>query len=506
VRHRDKISGKAMPGLYEITIVKKDGDIAPVELTGAYTIYQNQPANVLYIRDITQRKIMEKALKEEKENYRSFVENAPVALWEWDDSEAKKYIDSLKANGTTDFKKYFEENPDEVGKCISLCRSVQINKAAINIREASDREQLTEYLKNPRRASENNKSEFIIMSGLASGDSIISYDYEYVTFKGNHKYMHAEHLIAPGFEDTWARVFVASFDITGRKKAEEELKAYQEHLEELIDKRTSQLEMVNRSLLQEVELRKLAEQKSQQLYKNEGELRRQLEKQLMERAEYTRALVHELKTPLTPLIASSDYLMQNAGDGHTAIYAKNINAGASNLSRRIDELLDLAKGESGMLRLQPELVNLNNIIFEIVEYMNLEALKNNQIITADLPIETCTVRADDNRLRQILINLLGNALKYTRKGGGVHLKLTKRAEDLLIQVQDNGCGIDEELKKVIFEPYARSVCNKQYSGLGLGLVLCKMFVELHGGQIWVESEKGKGSTFSFTLPLTLLLS
>ncbi len=336
---------------------------------------------------------------------------------------------------------------------------------------------------------------------LANGEYKFKKEERIQTKTGRTKYIQTTFTIAPGFEDTWSRVFMSLSDITDRVQAENELKKYQEHLQELIDEGTSRLENTNRSLVKEIRSRKAAERRAPKLYENEGLLRKELERQLSERSEYTRALVHELKTPLTPLIASSDYMMQNAGDGPFALYAKNIYTGALNLSRRVDELLDLAKGESGMLRLQPEAVNLNELISDIVGYMSIEASNNKQAIAAYLPEEDCIIWADDNRLRQVLINLLDNALKFTRTGGKVDLQLTKRADDFLFQITDNGCGRDEEQRRLIFEPYARAAYKKPYSGLGLGLVLCKMLVELHGGKIQVSSEKDKGSTFSFTLPL-----
>lgn len=102
----------------------------------------------------------------------------------------------------------------------------------------------------------------------------------------------------------------------------------------------------------------------------------------------------------------------------------------------------------------------------------------------------------------MLTNLLNNATKFTPKGGSIVLRARKRGSDLVIQVQDNGIGIPEEKQKRLFEPYYRAKLGKdERRGLGLGLTLCKRLVELHRGKIWVESEEGKGSTFSFSLPL-----
>jgi signal transduction histidine kinase len=112
------------------------------------------------------------------------------------------------------------------------------------------------------------------------------------------------------------------------------------------------------------------------------------------------------------------------------------------------------------------------------------------------------VRADQVRLRQIVLNLLNNALNYTPEGGRIILRAGQKDANLVVEVEDNGPGIAEEEHQHMFEPYHRmEVAGERLSGLGLGLALCKMLVDLHGGQIWVKSRVGKGSTFSFSLPL-----
>ena len=128
--------------------------------------------------------------------------------------------------------------------------------------------------------------------------------------------------------------------------------------------------------------------------------------------------------------------------------------------------------------------------------------RQGQSLIVDLPASLPLIRADEGRLRQILQNLLNNALKLTTGGGEITLRAREKGAELIVEVKDTGPGIAKQMQERIFDPYYRVEADRQrLSGLGLGLALCKKLVELHGGRIWVESEKGKGSIFSFSIPL-----
>ncbi len=248
--------------------------------------------------------------------------------------------------------------------------------------------------------------------------------------------------------------------------------------------------------------RKKSEEKLQELYKQEKELRQQIETEMNRRVEFARALAHELKTPLTPVLASVDSLLAEIRDERLLSLARNISRGANNLNSRIDELLDLARGEVGMLQLNPEPVDLLPLLREVGEGLAPVAASHGQSLTLDLPSSVCMVRADVSRVQQILLNLLENAVKFTPRGGKITLRARERESFLIVEVQDTGHGMSGEEQKRLFEPYHRRVSDRShFSGLGLGLALCKTLVELHGGQIWVRSQVGKGSTFAFSLPL-----
>ncbi len=248
--------------------------------------------------------------------------------------------------------------------------------------------------------------------------------------------------------------------------------------------------------------REHAEQKLEELYEQEKNLRQELEAEVQRRIEFTRALVHELKTPLTPVLASSELLVSELREEPWLSIARNIHGGASNLSKRIDDLLDLAKVEIGMLQLNPKPVDARRLLHRIAGDMATLISSNGQSLNLALASSLPLVWADEERLQQVVLNLLINASKFTPEGGKITLKAKTKDATLVIEVQDTGPGISEEEQQRLFRPYHRQINDRDHlSGLGLGLALCKYLVELHGGNIWVESQVGKGSTFGFSIPL-----
>jgi two-component system aerobic respiration control sensor histidine kinase ArcB len=248
--------------------------------------------------------------------------------------------------------------------------------------------------------------------------------------------------------------------------------------------------------------RERAQEKLEELYEEERKLRKELEAEVERRIEFTRALVHELKTPLTPILSSSELLVSELREEPWASVAENINRGAGNLSNRIDELLDLAKGEIGMLQVHPRPVDMLQLLRGIADDMKATISSNEQSLTLALAPSLPLVWGDEERLRQVVLNLLINASKFTPEGGKITLKANKNERAVIVEIEDTGPGIPEEEQKRLFQPYHRQIGDRErLSGLGLGLALCKYLVELQGGKIWVESEEGKGSTFGFSVPI-----
>jgi len=242
-----------------------------------------------------------------------------------------------------------------------------------------------------------------------------------------------------------------------------------------------------------------------QLYQLEIEERLKLEKERGERLQFINALAHELKTPLTSIVASGGLLLEElkeeAQDPRVRLIENMIRA-TNTLEARLSELLDMAKMEVLGFKLIFELIDIRPLLQNIFNQFAPVASGKKQNLTLDIPSSIPMVNADKQRLEQILVNLLTNAIKFTRESGTIQLRLIVEKTELVVEIEDDGTGITKEEQARIFTPYYRVETDRQrFPGLGLGLTLSKQLVELHGGRMWVESELGKGSTFSFSLPI-----
>ena len=246
----------------------------------------------------------------------------------------------------------------------------------------------------------------------------------------------------------------------------------------------------------------IADKNLEILYKREKRLREQLQAEMKSRADLTQKLIHELKTPLTSLIANSQLLSDETKDPKLSKLAHYIWIGAENMNRRIEELHDVIRGEMGQLRLRLRQVNIERLLISVLEEVNPLAKQNNMVIKLEVDTNLPDINADADRLHQIILNLINNALIYANEGGRIIIKATCNSDSILIEVRDYGPGISVKQRQVLFEPGYQVAYRKQLTGgLGIGLSLCKMLVELHGGKIWVKSKMGYGTSFFFTLPI-----
>jgi PAS domain S-box-containing protein len=228
-----------------------------------------------------------------------------------------------------------------------------------------------------------------------------------------------------------------------------------------------------------------------------------LNEEFNNRIQFTRSLVHELKTFLTPLLSASEILNQHVEDDVLNQLAATIESAVNGLVHRVDELLDLAKGEIGRLEVQCIYFHPDEMINKITGYAKTIASTNGQEFECRVLSDLPRLWADEERVTQILMNLLNNAFKYTPKGGKVSFIAWADKKCFYTEVTDNGPGISAEDLPKIFSSYQLRVAERRVSSLGIGLPLAKMLVELHGGKISVKSEKDKGSTFTMALPLTV---
>ena len=242
----------------------------------------------------------------------------------------------------------------------------------------------------------------------------------------------------------------------------------------------------------------------QRLYGRERRLRKKLQIEMQNRVDLTRQLVHELKTPLTSLMAMSQLLSDETKGTSLGKMAGYVWESASSLNARIDELHDVIRGELGKLKLNPRRVRLESILLPVIEETRALSQQHRVTIELELPrAELPEVIADADRVRQVLLNLINNACKYAASGRKVIVAASRRDDSsaVTVQVRDFGPGIARDEMKRLFKPGYLNIHAESSGGLGIGLTLCRLLVELQGGSIWAESEAGKGSSFFFTLPV-----
>jgi signal transduction histidine kinase len=238
------------------------------------------------------------------------------------------------------------------------------------------------------------------------------------------------------------------------------------------------------------------------LYQREKELREKLQKEIGVRADFTRKLIHELKTPLTSLIATSNLLYDETKGEKLGKLAQYVLNSANNLNNRIDELHDVIKGEIGTLKIKPNKFSMGKLLHAIVEETMALSMECGVSIDLKLGDNLPEVYADKERVRQVLLNLINNACHYARSGKRITISAVTRADVVQIEVKDYGPGIPEDRQGSLFESgYQLAYHNERSGGLGIGLVLCKTLIELHGGKMWLKSQDGEGAAFLFTLPV-----
>jgi len=249
--------------------------------------------------------------------------------------------------------------------------------------------------------------------------------------------------------------------------------------------------------------RKRAEEELRKLHEQEREERIRLEKERRKRLQFINALAHELKTPLTSIVASGGLLLEELKNGRKSPQVRlteNILSATEKLEARLSELLDIARVESLSFGLNLEPLDLRPLLQNIANELAPAAAGKHQTLTLDISPSVPMVNADKQRMEQVLLNLLTNAIKFCREGSEIQLGLRKEGTEVVVEVKDNGPGISKEEQARLFTPYYRvDADRKRFPGSGLGLALSKQLVELHGGKMWVESELGQGSTFSFSL-------
>jgi signal transduction histidine kinase/DNA-binding response OmpR family regulator len=427
--------------------------------------------------------------------FRALFENSPVSLWEEDFSAVKGYLDGLRGEVSGDFPSYLAQHPEHAAECARRVRVLDVNQATLQLHRARDSEELLGSLdKTFTEASYRAFTEELV--AIWERRSHLQMEGEVKTLDGEMRHIVVHWSVAPGYQDSLSRVLVALVDISERKQAEAALQQYRYHLEDLVQTRTAELEQA---------------------------------KEAAESANRAKSLFlanmsHELRTPLNAILGFSQLM---ARDAHLPPAEQEnlriINRSGNHLLSMINDVLDLSKIEAGKVELEPEVFSLKELLQDLNEMFVSRAHAKKLTFTLELtPDLVQYIRADLGKLRQILINLLGNAVKFTEHGGvvlraakfdfGGAEKTSTDSPDctgnhscrLLLEVSDSGPGIPPDKLEAVFEPFVQAGrVRESQQGTGLGLAISRSFAQLMGGKLEVESQPGHGTRFRLSLPVEI---
>jgi len=431
---------------FETRHKRKDGKIIDVEVSVNYLDVAGGQMFV-FVRDVTERKRVEKQLRESEEKLRLMFESVSDGITVSDQNGiitgANNRVAEIHGFGTK----------DEV-----------LGKSALELIAPCDHE----------RAMANMQKT--LQQGSVRG-------LEYTLLKADGSDFPGE-LSASVLKDASGNPvgFIAiTRDITERKQAEQ---AVQEKNEQL-DTQNEELQSQRQELMGKT---------------------RELEMASRAKSDFLSSMSHELRTPLNAVIGFSELMIDGIpgeiNDEQKQCLGDIWNSG-QHLLNLINDVLDLSKVEAGKMELRLRDLNLADAINDAAQTVKLMLDKNRHQLAVNIEEGLPQVRADKSRLRQVVLNLLSNAINATPPGGEIAIDVSREGDWCQVSVVDNGIGIKKDDQENIFEAFTQveTLPDRRKEGTGLGLTLTKQFVEAIGGRIWLESEYGKGSKFTFTLPL-----
>ncbi|MBF0194733.1 MAG: PAS domain S-box protein [Magnetococcales bacterium] len=529
-----------------------NGEIRDVAVYSNPVSNKNKSILLSVVHDITQRKQAEEKLRKSEENYKTLVETTSDWIWEMDTNATFKYaspavkkILGYSPHDLIDKKTGFDLMPPKEAEKVrtkynSFIASAKPFNNLVNINIHKDgHEVIMESSGRPffdktgeilgfrgidrditkRRRIENERLELgqkyqelfeTMFSGFALHEIILDesgqpVDYRFLEVNKKFEEMtglKASHVVGktvlevmPDLEKEWIHIY-GKVALTGSTYSFENYSGDLDKHFEVVAYSNKKMQFV--TVFQDVTKRKNAET----LLIDAKEAAESANKA---KSEFLAVMSHEIRTPLNAILGMTEVAKERNQDPDLFNCIEIIERSGNNLLSIISDILDLSHIEAGQLSLDNKLVNLKDLTQESIDIHTLNAKNKWLDLTSHISTDAPThFTGDQKRLRQVLLNLLGNAVKFTDQGT-IELRVScPTLQKLQFSVSDSGIGIPEEKKKLIFEPFSQADASntRQHGGVGLGLSICKRLVDAMSGEIWMESEAGKGSTFHFSVPLT----
>ncbi|EFI34887.1 PAS/PAC sensor hybrid histidine kinase [Desulfonatronospira thiodismutans ASO3-1] len=420
---------------------------------------------ILIRENITQRKKADEALRISEQKYRQLFESSPVSLWELDFSEVKKRLDALQAEGVQDLHSYFAGRQELIWEMADMVKVLDVNQQSLNLFRARTKRELMTGITSIFDKESQNKNFIQFLKVMACRGQGVVVERDHVTLDGQKLKTQVYWSVASGHEQDYSLVLACIVD--------------------------------NTDLLQTRQ--QLYQAKEQAVAANQA------------KSHFLATMSHEIRTPINGIMGLMQLMQDTTQDREQQEYVDLALTSAQRLTRLLSDILDLSRVEAGKMTIQEEKFSPRDLAGSVAELFKVTAKDRGVslecILDPGLPGE---IIGDPARVRQILFNLVGNAVKYSEHGN-VNLHMTPvpagRNEDIrvLFIVSDTGIGIPEDRIKTLFDPFVQveDYQTRKHQGAGLGLAIIRRLTQLMGGNISIDSTEGEGTAVYVALPFKL---